>query len=84
MNGESFWVKEWGVVSIRLADHFSQNLRFEHPADCYGDLGAAAGPVMAGIAAAGLNNGHIEGPALVYASSDHGGRAALIIEKIKA
>jgi 3-oxoacyl-[acyl-carrier-protein] synthase-1 len=84
MNGESYWVKEWGVASIRLTDHFSQNYRFEHPADCYGDLGAAAGPVMAGIAVDRLNNSLIKGPALVYASSDHGERAALIIEKIKA
>jgi len=84
MNGESYWVKESGVAGIRLANHFSQDHRCEHPADCYGDLGAAAGPVMAGLAASGLHNGHIKGPALVYASSDHGERAALIIEKIKA
>ncbi len=79
MNGERYWAKEWGVAVVRLASHFSEQLAVEHPADCYGDAGAASGPVMAGLALAALEQGYRSGPALLYASSDAGERAAMII-----
>jgi 3-oxoacyl-[acyl-carrier-protein] synthase-1 len=79
MNGERYWAKEWGVAAVRLASHFSEGLAVEHPADCYGDAGSAAGPLMAGLALAALEQGYRSGPALVYASSDAGERAAIII-----
>jgi 3-oxoacyl-[acyl-carrier-protein] synthase-1 len=50
-----------------------------HPADCCGDTGAAAGPLMTGLAALGLAGGYRRGPCLVYGSSDRGGRAALAV-----
>src|SRR5436190_1170801 len=77
MNGENHWAKEWGVVRIRANGTFSAEQGMHHPADCYGDTGAACGPLMTGLAALGLREGYRGAPALVYASSDHGGRAAL-------
>ena len=41
MNGENFHAKEWGVANIRNQSSFAEKLVFEHPADCYGDPGAA-------------------------------------------
>ena len=50
-----------------------------HPADCHGDTGAAAGPLMAGLAALGIRDGYRRPPRLVYGSSDRGERAALVV-----
>jgi 3-oxoacyl-[acyl-carrier-protein] synthase I len=84
MNGESYWGKEWGVATIRYGEHLAEDYSFEHPADCYGDLGAASGPVMAALAMDSLENKSRKGPVLIYTSSDDGERAAIIIDKIKS
>ena len=81
MNGENLHAKEWGVASIRNQASLAEKLQFEHPADCYGDPGAAAGPLMIGLAALGMNDGHIQGPCLVYCSSEHEKRGALCLIK---
>lgn len=77
MNGESHWAKEWGVALLRNKDAIGEDFAVHHPADCYGDLGAASGPAMAALAALGLANHSCRSPALVYASSDRGERAAI-------
>ncbi len=79
MNGESHWAKEWGVSFIRNRPAFVPDHGFHHPADCYGDTGAACGPLLVGLAAMGIAGGQCGSPALVYASSDHGDRAALTV-----
>ena len=79
MNGESHWGKEWGVAFMRNQDAFDPDHAIHHPADCFGDTGAASGPLLVGLAALGISTGLRSGPALVYCSSDHGQRAALIV-----
>ena len=76
MNGESYWAKEWGVTRIRNATAFVDGDRMNHPAEFFGDVGAASGPILVALAAIGQRQGYMESPALVYASSDFGGRAA--------
>ncbi|WP_133511279.1 beta-ketoacyl synthase N-terminal-like domain-containing protein [Candidatus Thiosymbion oneisti] len=83
MNGESYWAKELGVCTIRHQDSLVEAPFISHPADCFGDLGAAFGPVMISLAATGLQRGYRRGPVLVYCSSDHGHRAAAILHKIQ-
>lgn len=80
LNGENFGAKEWGVAYLRHKDQFEENHRFEHPVDCFGDPGAALGPLMIGLAAIGLSKNTINGPCLVWCSSDYGQRAALILD----
>ena len=80
MNGESHWAKEWGVGYIRNQGAFDQRHGMHHPADCYGDVGAASGTVMTGLAALGIRGGYRRSSALVYGSSDGGARAALLIQ----
>jgi 3-oxoacyl-[acyl-carrier-protein] synthase-1 len=80
MNGESHWAKEWGVGYIRNKGAFDQQHGMHHPADCYGDVGAASGPVMAGLAALGIHGGYRRSTSLVYGSSDDGARAAMLIQ----
>jgi 3-oxoacyl-[acyl-carrier-protein] synthase I len=79
MNGESFWGKEWGVATLRNRQALADDPRIHHPADCYGDVGAAAGPLLAALAAHGIADGYRHAPALVYGSSDRELRAALVL-----
>lgn len=81
MNGESHWAKEWGVSYIRFQDKIKKDFEIVHPADSFGDLGAASGPVMIGLAITGMQRGYKKGPALIYASSDRGDRGAIILDK---
>lgn len=77
MNGENHWAKEWGIAFLRNKAAFAPEHELHHPADCLGDTGAACGPLMVGLAATGLAHKYCRGPSLVYASSDHGDRAAI-------
>lgn len=79
MNGESHWAKEWGVGFLRNRAAFAPEHGMHHPADCFGDTGAACGPIMAGLAALGVREGYRRSPCLVYGSSDDGLRAALAV-----
>ncbi len=81
MNGENLHAKEWGVASIRNQAALAEKLQFEHPADCYGDPGAAAAPLMVGLAALGMQGGEIPGPCMVYCSSEHEKRGAVCLLK---
>ncbi len=79
MNGEGHWAKEWGVASLRNRGAFQSEHGMHHPADCFGDTGAACGPLMVALAAAGINGGYRRSPAVVYGSSDRGARAVLAV-----
>lgn len=81
MNGENFWAKEWSVAGIRNSERFAQDVDLEHPADCYGDPGAAAGAVMTALAMDGITRQYKKNPILIYASSDFGERTAIIIDR---
>jgi 3-oxoacyl-[acyl-carrier-protein] synthase-1 len=79
MNGESHWAKEWGVTAIRHRALLHPTHVMHHPADCFGDAGAACGPLLVGLAALGIRHRYRQAPALVYCSSDHGQRAATVV-----
>lgn len=81
MNGEAHWAKEWGVTFIRNQRAFAPDHRMHHPADCFGDTGAACGPLLVGLAARALADGQARTACLAYASSDRGARAAILMEK---
>ena len=82
MNGENHWAKEYGVAYIRNKEFFHDPVRIEHPADCYGDLGAATAPVLIALAAEHLFSHATAKAHLVYSSSDRSQRGAVIVEKI--
>jgi 3-oxoacyl-[acyl-carrier-protein] synthase-1 len=79
LNGESFWAKEWGVAYLRNAKRFVENVRIEHPVQNVGDPGAALGPLMVGLAAMGIQRGYRQAPCLVWCSSDHEARGAVLV-----
>ncbi len=72
LNGEGFGAKAWGVARLRHSDIISPEAMIEHPADCFGDLGAALGAMMLVLADASLVLSHREPPALAWAESDRG------------
>lgn len=49
MNGESLASKELGVAMVRNAHRLAPNTQIKHPADCFGDIGAAFGPILLGL-----------------------------------
>ena len=70
LNGESFDAKQWGVARMRHADFFSPDAVMSHPAECYGDAGAAMGALLLAIGARAIAKGERRGPALIWAASD--------------
>jgi 3-oxoacyl-[acyl-carrier-protein] synthase-1 len=82
-NGESFGAKEWGVARLRHGDSFAQTAQMEHPADCFGDAGAATGALLLALAQADLGRGARSGPALVFVSSDREDRACALLDFLR-
>ena len=77
MNGESFFVKELGVSSLRNSGSFEEEYQTNHPADCYGDLGAATGAILIGLSAIKHKNEKLRSKHLICCSSDMANRAAV-------
>lgn len=82
-NGERYWGREYGVARLRNAAAFAEDHQMEHPAECFGDLGAAHGPMLAALAFYGLRQGACRSPCLVYASSDYGERGAVLLGRVQ-
>jgi 3-oxoacyl-[acyl-carrier-protein] synthase I len=80
-NGERYWAREFSTARVRNARHFAEEVQMEHPAECFGDLGAAFGPALVALAAHGVHAGYRAAPCLTYASSDFGDRAAILLER---
>lgn len=78
-NGERYWAREFGVACLRRSAAFVPEHQMEHPAECFGDMGAAQGPALLALAAHGVQHRYREAPCLVYASSDYGDRAAALL-----
>lgn len=81
INGERYRGEEWGFVSLRLAHYFVDPTSYTSPADCWGDVGAASGPLFVMLACQAAARGYAKGPlTLVWASSESGLRAATLLE----
>jgi 3-oxoacyl-[acyl-carrier-protein] synthase-1 len=78
-NGESFDARLWGVARLRHHDLFAPEMAIEHPADKFGDAGAAMGAILVALAAQSLATGTRPGPALVWAASDREARACAVL-----
>jgi 3-oxoacyl-[acyl-carrier-protein] synthase-1 len=78
-NGESFDSKLWGVARMRHNDFFAPAMVIDHPADKFGDAGAATGAILMALAATSLTVGARQGPALVWAASDREPRACALV-----
>lgn len=80
MNGEPYRADEYGFTVLRTKEAFETASDFVAPADCWGDLSAAGGPLHIGLAAIeGTKSYAKEGFALVWASSEGGERGATLL-----
>lgn len=84
LNGESWRVDEWSYAYLRTARFHGEPLDLRHPADCWGDLGAASGVFLPGFAALDLSRLPTNrGIVLVCTASDTSAdRSACLLRKI--
>jgi 3-oxoacyl-[acyl-carrier-protein] synthase-1 len=71
LNGETWRAEEWSYAYVRTGQRHASPLDLRHPATSWGDVGAATGPLLAGLAALDLAT-HFEphATALLWAASD--------------
>jgi 3-oxoacyl-[acyl-carrier-protein] synthase-1 len=80
LNGEPYRSEEFAFTVMRTQKAFVSHTRFVTPADCWGDVGAASGPLFANLAVAAAQRGYAKGPrTMIWASSERGDRAAAVI-----
>ena len=81
LNGERYRSEEWGFVALRAPSAF-RALRYEAPADCWGDMGAASGALLGMLAVRSWARGYARGPrALVMTGSTSGLRGAILLQQ---
>jgi 3-oxoacyl-[acyl-carrier-protein] synthase-1 len=79
LNGEPYRANEWGLARSR-ALRWAREVKVWHPADCWGDVGAATGAVLLAFGAAALRQGFAPSPELlVWAGAEGGQRAAVVL-----
>lgn len=82
MNGERYRGNEYGFAVLKASRLFKNAAAFEAPADCWGDVGAASGPLYVSLVAVAEERGYAKGPlSLIWASSEGGQRAAAILKR---
>lgn len=81
INGERWRGDEYGFALPRIARSLEAPGRFVTPASAWGDVGAASGPLFALAAVHAGERGYAAGRrALLWASSDSGERAAVLLD----
>jgi 3-oxoacyl-[acyl-carrier-protein] synthase-1 len=81
MNGESYRADEFGFTALRVKENFESLSDFVAPADCWGDVSAASGPLHIGLASIAVNKNYSNGrSAIIWASSESGERASALLD----
>ena len=81
LNGEAWTAREWGLAARRCHRWMAPEVEVRHPAEFFGDPGAAAGAMLLTLAAVGLYRGTSRGPSLVWSRTDAGLRGAARLER---
>ncbi len=80
MNGERYRADEFAFTIARTSERFVDASDFLSPADCWGDVGAASGPLFLNLVSAAARKGYAKGPrTLLWTSSESGERSAAVI-----
>jgi 3-oxoacyl-[acyl-carrier-protein] synthase-1 len=83
MNGEPYRADEYGFACLRMKEFFASASDFVSPADCWGDVSAATGPLCMSLAVIAARKAYANGPlAFVWTSAESGERAGALIEII--
>ena len=79
MNGETYRADEFGFAVIRAGELLVDPHAFTAPADCWGDVGAASGPLYLILADAAARRGYAAGPIqAAFTSSESGERCGFV------
>ncbi|MBP7148226.1 MAG: hypothetical protein KBD01_11810 [Acidobacteria bacterium] len=82
ISGEQQRFKEAALALTRTVRQRKETFELWHPADCIGEVGAAALPVVLGVALAASRNAYAPGPGvLCHFSAEGPERAALILRR---
>jgi 3-oxoacyl-[acyl-carrier-protein] synthase-1 len=80
LSGEQYRFKEVALATARILRERKLNFGIWHPADCVGETGAAALPIMLGVLHCGARKRYLPGPVfLAYLSNDDDKRAAVVL-----
>jgi 3-oxoacyl-[acyl-carrier-protein] synthase-1 len=80
LNGERYRSEEYTFSLLRTQAAFVDAIDNLTPASCWGDVGAASGPLFAALAIASGLRGYAKGPrAMLWAGSEGGQRGAAIL-----
>lgn len=81
LNGEIARAEELGFTGVRIGARLLEPGVFLAPADCWGDVGAASGPLFVALAEASARRGYARGPYhLIWTGSFGGARCAALLE----
>ncbi|MBK6533437.1 MAG: hypothetical protein IPF99_28760 [Deltaproteobacteria bacterium] len=80
LNGESWSGREWGLAARRSHRWMAPEAAVVHPAEYFGDPGAASGAMLLTLAAVGLYRGISRGPSLVWGLAETGSGGAARLE----
>jgi 3-oxoacyl-[acyl-carrier-protein] synthase-1 len=81
LNGERYRTDEYGFTVARLGQRFVDATAIRTPADCWGDVGAASGPLFVALAVSAALRRYAPGPrALVWTSAEGGERGAALLD----
>jgi len=84
LSGEQYWFKEAALALARVMRVRIEFQEIWHPADCLGEIGAAATPCMVGIAWWAACKDYAPGPlVLMQACGDEGTRIAIVMDGSK-
>jgi len=80
VSGEQYAFKEAALAMTRLMKVRKEEFDIWHPADCIGEIGAAAGPAILNVAWAACTKGYSKGRnILCHFGNDDGKRAAAVL-----
>ncbi len=81
ISGEQYYFKEAALALARLLRGHKEEFDLWHPAECVGEVGAAAGPAIIAVAEAACRKGNAPGPrVLCHSACDSGQRGALVLQ----
>jgi len=80
LNGERYRNEEFVYTLLRVQDAFVDAHNYTCPADCWGDVGAASGPLFLALAIIASSRGYAAGNLpLLWAGSESGYRSAVVL-----
>lgn len=83
LSGEQYYFKEAALALSRLLRVRREQIDLWHPAECIGEVGAAAGIAVLAVARMALTKSYVPGPlVLAHFASDDGRRAAVLLEGV--